>query len=252
MNVMETIQAALSGYWVPQEIAANIAIFFNILGALFLGLIVGYERSYHGRAAGMRTYGLVSMASCALVVLTGYPEHWYGGHGPTLINAVDPGRVIQGVCTGVGFLGAGVIMRDGFNISGLTTAASIWSVSAIGTLVGVGFYGSATGLALLSGGLMMWGGNLEKLLPQRHAIALTLRFRDHFTISEEDVSRMMTELGYEVARGSFSITEHGNKPEWRFVATSRGQGQAVSLIALGRVLSASKDVETYTLTHARN
>jgi putative Mg2+ transporter-C (MgtC) family protein len=57
---------SLAAYWSAPEIAANIVIFFNLIGALFLGLVVGYERAYHGRAAGMRTYGLVCMASAAV------------------------------------------------------------------------------------------------------------------------------------------------------------------------------------------
>ena len=65
-------------YWTGNEIAINIVVFLNLAGALLLGLLVGYERSYHGRAAGMRTFGLVCMASAALTVVAGYPEHWYG------------------------------------------------------------------------------------------------------------------------------------------------------------------------------
>src|ERR1700722_4024703 len=138
MNFL-TLQG-LAAYWSAPEVATNVIVFFNIFGALFLGLMVGYERSYRGRAAGMRTYGLVCMASCALTVMLGYPEFWYGGHAAGTITGADPGRVIQGIVTGIGSLGAGVIMRDGLNISGLTTAASIWAVATIGVLVGIGFY----------------------------------------------------------------------------------------------------------------
>src|SRR5438552_9515333 len=112
----------LTSYWSSGELATNVVILLNLIGALALGLMVGYERSYHGRAAGMRTYGLVCMASAALTVISGYPELWFGArHGPAV--AADATRVIQGIVTGVGFLGAGVIMKEGFNISGLTTAA---------------------------------------------------------------------------------------------------------------------------------
>ena len=171
--------ALLSGYWSQTEIATNGLILLNLLGALLLGLLVGYERSYHGRAAGMRTYGLVCMASAALTIVAGYPEFWYGGHGATFA-AVDPTRVIQGVVTGIGFLGAGVIMREGFNISGLTTAASIWTSAVIGILVGVGFYLSAIGLAFFSSMIMIYLNRIEAYLPSRHAIAITLRFKSGF------------------------------------------------------------------------
>ena len=98
-------------------------------------------------------------------MLGGYPEFWYGGHGA--IVGSDPTRVIQGIVTGVGFLGAGVIMREGFNISGLTTAASIWASSVIGIMVGIGFYLSAMGLAFLCAMAMIFLSKLENWL-RRH------------------------------------------------------------------------------------
>ena len=250
--MLDSLLLVFHAYWAKSEILTNVVVFLNIFGALLLGLIVGYERSYRGRAAGMRTYGMVCMASCALTVITGYPEYWYGGQAPALVNAIDPGRVIQGVCTGIGFLGAGVIMRDGLNISGLTTAASIWAVSAIGVLVGVGFYGSAIALAFLSAVFMMWGGKIDSILPSRHAIAVTIRFHDNATPSEEEICRIMKGYGYEVARGSFSVMEHSRKPEWRFVSISIGKNQGISLVDLGRALSETTLIETYTLSHARN
>lgn len=131
----------LYAYWSSSFLGANTFILLNLLGALILGMLVGYERTFRGRAAGMRTYGLVCMTSAGLTVLVGLPTYWYGGHSSVV--AGDPTRVIQGVVTGIGFLGAGVIMKDGFHISGLTTAASIWASAAIGIMVGVGFYAAA-------------------------------------------------------------------------------------------------------------
>src|SRR4029450_1090703 len=124
----------LQHYWSGAFLAANAFIGLNIVGALLLGMLVGYERSYNGRAAGMGLYGLVCMASTALTVFVGYPSLWYGGtarHVPA-----DATRVVQGVVTGIGFLGAGVIMKDGLSISGLTTAAAVWATSAICAVFG--------------------------------------------------------------------------------------------------------------------
>ena len=144
---MNAMLGDLEHYWSGAFLAANGFVALNLLGALLLGMLVGYERSYNGRAAGMRTYGLVCMASTALTVFVGQAGFWYGG---TAGNAgVDPTRVVQGVVTGVGFLCAGVIMKDGLSISGLTTAASIWAASAVGVLLGVGFYPAALLMAVL-------------------------------------------------------------------------------------------------------
>ncbi|HEV7815852.1 MAG TPA: MgtC/SapB family protein, partial [Janthinobacterium sp.] len=86
----------LGSYWSEGELRTNGVILLNLAGALLLGLLVGYERSYHGRAAGMRTYGLVCMASAALTVIGGYPGFWFGGHGSSL-GMGDPTRIVQGI-----------------------------------------------------------------------------------------------------------------------------------------------------------
>jgi putative Mg2+ transporter-C (MgtC) family protein len=249
---MNELYNALLGYWSAPVVAANVNVFLNLAGALFLGLCVGYERSYRGRAAGMRTYGLVCMASCALTAITGDPQFWYGGHTPAAIIAIDPGRVIQGITTGVGFLGAGVIMRDGLNISGLTTAASIWTVAAIGILVGVGFYGSAIMMSIISGAFMMWGSKLENMLPSRHAIGVTLHFKKDADLTEKDLSRLVHAHGYDVAKGSFSISHREGHLEWRFVAVSLGRNKGATLAKLSESFRTADGVQDFHIAHARN
>jgi putative Mg2+ transporter-C (MgtC) family protein len=244
---LETLRA----YWSGNEVGANLIVFLNLFGALILGLLVGYERSYHGRAAGMRTYGLVCMASAALTVIPGFPSFWYGGQA-TLALGSDPTRIIQGIVTGVGFLGAGVIMKEGFSISGLTTAASIWASSAIGILVGVGFYAAAILLALLSAVCMMWVSRLEGWLPTRHAIAIVLRFRKDFVPREDVLRRVARERGYEIAGGSLSINFDHGQPEWRFVAIATAKESSATLAELAQELTAFDGIENFNLTHARN
>lgn len=231
--------------------ATNLVVFMNIVGALLLGLVVGYERAYHGRAAGMRTYGLVCMASAALTVIAGFPGDWYGGH-TLVVPTADPTRIIQGVVTGIGFLGAGVIMKDGLNISGLTTAASLWASSAIGVLVGVGFYASAILLTLLSASCMTVVSRIEAWLPSRPAVSVTLVFRPDYEPREDVLRRVALERGYEVAGGSFTINFDDKRPEWRFVAVALGKGKGYSLTELGNELSRFEGVEKYHLSHARN
>src|SRR6185436_14710610 len=107
--------------------------------AVVLGLGVGMERTLRGRPAGFRTHALVSLASCLLMLITVYEDHWF----PELAQArvqIDPTRMAQGVMTGIGFIGAGAILREGVTVRGLTTAASVWTMAAIGLLVGIGFF----------------------------------------------------------------------------------------------------------------
>jgi len=241
----------LSAYWSAQIVVTNAVVFLNLLGALLLGLIVGYERSYHGRAAGMSTYGLVCMAAAALTVIAGYPAYWYGGHMTNYL-ASDPTRVIQGIVTGVGFLGAGVVMRDGLNISGLTTAASIWACSAIGIMVGIGFYASAIVLTLLSALCMMWVSKLESWLPSRPAIAVNLEFQKDFVPHEHTLRNVVSAHGYEVATGTLSIRSSNNRLEWHFVAVALSKNSGASMNELASGLSTLEGVEDFSLAHARN
>lgn len=99
--------------------------------ALLLGLALGAERELRGHPAGLRTIALISVGSC---VFTGL------GLIPTFGRTVDPTRIAAQIVTGVGFLGAGSILRQGEEIRGLTTAASIWVAASLGMAVGFGYY----------------------------------------------------------------------------------------------------------------
>jgi putative Mg2+ transporter-C (MgtC) family protein len=242
---------ALSQYWSQKEVITNLVIILNLAGALALGLLVGYERSYHGRAAGMRTYGLVCMAAAALTIVGGYPSLWYGASGTAMVGP-DPTRIIQGITTGIGFLGAGVIMREGFNISGLTTAASIWASSAIGVLIGVGFYLAAITLALASAGIMVYLSKLESWLPSRHAIAITMRFKVDYKPKEESLRQIALQRGYEIAGGSMSISADSGRQEWRFVALALSKRSGAPLALLAAELNEFPGIESFAISHARN
>ena len=111
----------------------------HLLGALGAGALIGLERSFHGRPAGFRTHTLVCVTSSLLMLVTLYQSEWLPGV-PLETVKMDPTRMAQGIMTGIGFLGAGVIYKEGATVRGLTTAASIWLTAAIGILFGIGFY----------------------------------------------------------------------------------------------------------------
>ena len=230
---------------------ANLSVFASLLGAMVLGFVVGYERSYHGRAAGMRTYGLVCMATAALTIISGHPEFWsLDALHPA--PPVDPTRVIQGVITGVGFLCAGVIMKDGLNISGLTTSASLWAAAAIGVMMGIGMYISAVVVTLLSLACLMGVSKLESRLPARPAIAMVLRFAKQFSPDENQLRAAAARWGYDVAMGSFTIQCRDDQLEWRFVAVAKGRRKGASLTTLSTELRKFEGVDNFHLSHARN
>src|SRR6266404_6657303 len=121
----------------------DLVIIGRVAGALVIGALIGFERTFHGRPAGFRTHSLVCIASAILMIVTVYQNQWMTFVEHDAIRT-DPTRMAQGIMTGIGFLGAGVIFREGITVRGLTTAASIWITAALGILIGIGFYFPAT------------------------------------------------------------------------------------------------------------
>lgn len=241
---------SLQHYWSGSLLAANGFIVLNLVGALLLGMLVGYERSYQGRAAGMRTYGLVCMASTALTIFSGFAPLWFGGRGPQA--AADPTHVVQGIVAGIGFLGAGVIMKDGLSIRGLTTAASIWAVAAVGVLVGVGMYPAALSFALLCALSMSLLHNLEARLPGRATLDVTVTFRQNFKPNLEVMAKIADARGYRVMRDSVTITFADNQPVWRFGAQAVERSKALSPAMLAEELSVLEGIASFSITPVRN
>ncbi len=111
-------------------------IILRLVISAILGGFIGFERGMHNkRTAGFRTHILVCLGSALIMLTSIYMFQLYGGKA-----SVDPGRIAAGVVTGIGFLGAGTIIRSGASVTGLTTAASLWTVSAIGLAIGSGLY----------------------------------------------------------------------------------------------------------------
>jgi len=134
-------------------------IAFRLVLAVFLGGVVGFERERQNRPAGFRTHILVCVGSALIMLVSAYG---FRGDLAHVGDGVDPSRIAAQVVAGVGFLGAGTILRHGNTITGLTTAASIWIVSGIGLAVGIGFYLGAvltTFMVLFS---LILLGSLEK------------------------------------------------------------------------------------------
>jgi putative Mg2+ transporter-C (MgtC) family protein len=242
----------LAEYWADPELGASILIIFNLVGALLLGALVGYERTFRSRAAGMRTLGLVCMGSAAFTIVCGYSPLWFGGLGATAATTESATRVIQGIITGIGFLGGGVIVKEGMQISGLTTAAAIWVVSGVGVLIGVGLYPAAIALAFLSTAFTMWGSKFEASLPAQTAVMVTMKFTAASRIGENDIKDFFRECGYIIARNTISIMAHDSVIEWRFVAVGRSRKTAIRLPALAERVRALPDLTHYNLTYARN
>ena len=115
----------------------------KLLLASVLGALIGLEREVHGRPAGFRTHLLVSLGSCLFTIISIDFYRIYGNFSGTIPYGVDPGRIAAQVVSGIGFLGAGAIIREKASIRGLTTAACLWVAAAIGLSCGAGRYAPA-------------------------------------------------------------------------------------------------------------
>jgi len=145
---------------------SQILPFLQVVLAAFLGGFIGLEREVQRREAGLRTFSLIALGSCFFTVMATYissnPESF-----SVFVN-IDPSRVIQAVAVGIGFVGSGLIIHRRFQVEGLTTAAALWSASAIGIGVGLGLYFLSI-LATLLTILVLTGFRMieEKFFPER-------------------------------------------------------------------------------------
>ena len=159
-----------------------VAIALRLLCAMIVGSLVGLEREYTHRPAGLRTHILVALGAC-VVSITG---EMLFTHYQALGATPDPARLSAQVITGVGFLGAGTIMKEGVSVKGLTTAASVWAVACLGIACGFGYYALAlTGMVFTLITLTVFE-SLQRWLIHRHSA------EDQYTLHCTDVEAVMT------------------------------------------------------------
>ncbi len=190
-------------------------ITLNLAAAWAAGTLIGIERSYNGRAAGLRTHALVALAAGAAVIISFEPM-LLAGVFPAGAAPLDPTRIVQGVMTGIGFLGAGVIFKEGASVQGLTSAAVIWATAAIGMLFGLGlFYAGvlATAATLIT---MTLFRSLENGLNGYIFALAVFRFRAdeipreqvlHDVLGEHDVA--LRDMSYRLCEGGEIFEYHG-------------------------------------------
>ena len=218
----------------PEELV----ILVRVLAAVVVGAFIGFERTFHGGPAGFRTHALVCVASSLLMLVTVYQNQWMT-IVPLDAIRTDPTRMAQGIMTGIGFLGAGVIFKEGLTVRGLTTAASIWVTAAIGILLGIGFYfaavlGAAATLAILAAFRF-----IELRLPTEFYAYHSVIFERSAVMAEDELRRLIGEHGFSIANLSYHLSEGGKFFEYGMVIKSRERRNAD---ALSRHLSQLSEV----------
>ena len=208
-------------------------ILIQLGSALLAGSLIGIERSYHGRPAGFRTHALVCMASALLMMVTTNQWQWLGSV-PMETVRTDPTRMAQGIMTGIGFLGAGVIFMEGLTVRGLTTAASIWMTAALGILYGIGFYDAAvvgTVATLLVLAIFRWA---EMRLPTQNHMKTTMSFTRENVAGETELREWFASLGFKVANMNYELRDDGKVFEYRMVVQTTNEQQVSELAAAMR------------------
>ena len=201
----------------------ELTIFLKILLAVLAGGVIGYEREKHGRPAGLRTHLLVSAGSCLMMIVSEAFFLKYGNLPNTGVMRLDPGRVAAQIITGIGFLGAGVIIKEGFIVRGLTTAACLWMVAGIGMAFGMGMFSAGiigTIVALFSLiALKKFEPMIKKDLYLHLSVTATAEYdiypqlEELFTARKLRLSNVETDLNIKENRAvyRFVITRHKEK-----------------------------------------
>ena len=209
----------------------------HLLGALILGGAIGLERTLHGHPAGFRTHSLVCVASSLLMLVTYYQGDWPSLAGLDTVRT-DPIRMAQGIMTGIGFLGAGAIFREGLTVRGLTTAASIW------ILVGTGLYFPSLLATLITLGVLSLFRTVESRIPSQSYALHHLRFDRDDVMTEEEVRDLLRAHGFDIPNMGYRVNEAGHF-EYRMVIRT---SDARNLSRLAAVLRDNPSVRGFRIS----
>jgi len=224
--------------------SVNLDIALRSVASLLIGGFIGLERSYHGRPAGFRTHSLVCLSTSLLMLVTVYETHWFPSLSQGRI-ALDPTRMAQGIMTGIGFLGAGTIMKDGLSVRGLTTAASIWITAAIGILIGIGFYVPAVIATVLTLGTLSVFRWIERRIPTQLYSQFVVRFARDKAMPEAQMRRLLTDYGFTVANLNYRLDVEADFVEYQMIIRTN---QADNASKLTQALNAIDAVKEYRVS----
>jgi len=197
---------------------------FTVLSRLFLsvlaGGIIGIERTYHGRPAGFRTHTLVCISSSLLMLLTVFQWKLIPD-APIETIRVDPTRMAQGIMTGIGFLGAGVIMKEQLAVRGLTTAASIWMTASIGIVIGMGFFFAAAVASIMTLGILSLFHRIETMMPTISYGKLTIRMYRDNVLTEDEINEIIETHFMNSSSPCFKLNSEGKMMEYHITISTK-------------------------------
>ena len=212
--------------------------------ALLMGAVIGFERSYHGRPAGLRTHALVSTSTCLLMLLTSFQWQLLEG-APIETIRTDPTRMAQGIMTGIGFLGAGVIIRENLTVRGLTTATSIWMTASIGLVVGMGFFSAGTVATIITLAILTLFGWFEKKLPTYTFSQLTVRCKRTNSIRKDELCDIISSHDYRSNVPNYYLEDDGRYIKYQITIHTRDTDNSH---ALAEALISNDFISEFSIT----
>jgi putative Mg2+ transporter-C (MgtC) family protein len=207
---------------------AYLDIAVRLIASLVVGGCIGFERTFHGRPAGFRTHTLVCLSTSLLMLVTVFETRWFPSLSEGRVS-LDPTRMAQGIMTGIGFLGAGTIIKDGLSVRGLTTAASIWITAAIGILVGIGFYFPAMIATVLTLGTLSLFRWLESRMPAQYFANLLVRFQRNESMSDAEIVRLLKDHNFTIGNLTYRLDAASDSCEYQMAIRSNRSENASRL-----------------------
>lgn len=192
----------------------EIEIVLRILVAGLLGGLIGFERERRQRPAGFRTHILVCIGAALVMIVSEYMYHDFA------TTTVDPARLGAQVISGIGFLGAGTIIRDKFKVKGLTTAASLWAVACVGLAVGMGYFYIAVISAVIIFMTLALLGRIEKKTKTKEEFAKIRVVASLEEDIEKKVINDLIEYGYDIKKLNFTKTFEDQTVSFSFLVTN--------------------------------
>ncbi|UCD48141.1 MAG: MgtC/SapB family protein [Deltaproteobacteria bacterium] len=198
----------------------ELAILLKLFLAALAGGFVGWERERRGRPAGLRTNLLVSVGACTVMIISETFFLKYGAHNAESLLRLDPSRTAAQIVTGIGFLGAGVILKEGATVRGLTTAATLWVVAGLGMAFGMGFFslGALSTITVLVGLLFLKQFDLTIKKDRYLYLSVTARRRDSLY---DDLLQLVDERGLKISEVSSQVDLENNELLLRMVLKQR-------------------------------
>lgn len=209
----------------------ELSILIKLLLAALAGGIIGFEREMHGRPAGLRTHLLVTVGACLMMIISEAFPLKYMDFGVDSAVRLDPARTAAQIITGIGFLGAGVILKEGVNVRGLTTAASLWVTAGLGMAFGMGLFGPAAMTTLLAFFSLFFLKKLEPVIKKDRYLFMTV-----VTGTDQDIypdlERIFQEQKLRISDVSSSLDLEAGSVGYDFILTQhrRRMGRELSAV----------------------